>query len=126
MFERWCRRNDHVIARILQFDEVEYQSGTFFNRKVEALSPGFQIDLLFIRKDAKIVACECKHVSNTLPSNISAKLLDKIHLFTQVMPKYKSYTLETCLITTLDRDLVKSHRQQFDHIVVLEDLFNHE
>lgn len=43
-FERWCRKNERILARILNFGNVEYKAGPFFNRRLTSDIPGFQID----------------------------------------------------------------------------------
>src|SRR5262249_26531708 len=55
-FERWCRRNEYLIARRLGFgDVVEYAYGPWYEKDL------VQIDLMFIRKDSKLIVCEIKY-----------------------------------------------------------------
>ena len=71
-FERFCRRYHFVIARILQFSGVHYESGAFFNRTTDRETPGYQIDLIFERADNVYTICEIKYLQSKVgPSVIS-------------------------------------------------------
>ena len=84
----------------MKFGNVEYQAGAFFNRKTVANMPGFQIDLMYTRKDHKIIICKIKYYCNEVTSKVIGEVEKKIEVFKEHNPKYKNYTFETALITT--------------------------
>lgn len=124
-FERWCYHNVDAIARYLGFSAVEYSAGSFFSRKSDKLEKGFQIDLMFIRADHKILFGECKY--NPTPLAIKKtyqELQQKAELFFSVNPKYKNYSYEFLLLTgetILDKSSVQKF---FDHNICFEDLIH--
>jgi len=99
-FERWCRKNERLFAKIMNFGDVEYDSGSFFNKKTAQHDKGFQIDLMYIRADHKIIICEIKYLDAEISSNIGHEIRKKLNIFQEHNPKYKNYTYETALITT--------------------------
>ena len=123
-FERWCRKNERILARILNFGNVEYKAGPFFNRRLTSDIPGFQIDLMFIRKDSKIIVCEMKYFDGKVPLKINKDVEDKIALFINHNPKYKNYTFEKALITTEGTQEFLKDREFFDYIITFDDIFN--
>jgi uncharacterized protein len=93
--ERWCRRNERLIARYLRFGGVvDYLHGPWF-MKDEA-----QVDLMFIRKDSKIIFCEAKYNAQTiLDRKVIFDVSEKVQAFLAAIPRYQRYTVETALIT---------------------------
>ncbi len=120
-FERWARKNAHIVAECLGFSGIEYRSGAFFNRALNAGQPGFQIDLAFIRRDSTVLIGEIKY--GTPPSSVGKEAKEKAKLFIEHNPKYKNYTLKTFLITACDDPLSSRLVEDFDHIITLNDLF---
>ena len=118
-FERWCRKNHALLARIMGFSGVEYESGAFFDRKSCKLAKGFQIDMMFIIKGSKIVICEIRYGAGNIRPGVQAELVAKRDLFLQSMPKYRNHTFETALITT-----VKGNQDTsvFDHVITLDQI----
>lgn len=121
-FERWCRENDHILARVMKFDQIEYQSGAFYNYKTIAVDKEFQIDLMYIRADTRIVICEIKYLLEQTPAQVAQKLAQKVNFFKDTLPKYKNYTIETALITTEGTN----NSDLYDHVVTFDDLFKRE
>lgn len=117
-FERWCRLNHRLLAKLMRFDQIEYRSGAYFSRDA---APGFQIDLMYIRKDHVIVVCEAKYLTKTASPSVAADLQEKINYFKGREQRYKNYTFKTALITT--EGLPASTGQPyFDSVITLEDL----
>ena len=118
-FERWCRKNHSLFARIMGFSGVEYESGSFFDRKSCRIDRGFQIDLMYIIKGSKIIICEVKYGPGGVHAGLYGQMVERRDLFLQSLPKYKNYTFETALITTEcgEQDLT-----EFDHVITLEDI----
>ena len=120
-FERWCRKNHSVFARIMGFSGVEYESGSFFDRKSCRNDRGFQIDLMYIIKGSKVIICEIKYGPGGVRAGVYNQMVERRDLFLQSLPKYKNYTFETALITTEQggQDL-----SGFDHVITLDDICN--
>ena len=119
-FERWCRRNAHLFAKILGFSGVDYEAGSFFDRKSDEQEPGFQIDLMYIVRGSKIFICEIKYFDGKMGPEVGAQVKKKIQLFGQRMPKYKNYTFESVLITPEGLEDAKSPstlHMTFDHVI---------
>lgn len=119
-FERWCRQNDHILARIMKFNQIEYVSGSFYNYKTVEKDKNFQIDLMYIRADLKIVVCEIKYLVDQVPAEVEQKLAQKITFFKESLPKYKNHSFQTALITTQGIKQVGL----FDHVITFAELFD--
>jgi hypothetical protein len=123
-FERWCRKNEVLLARMMNFGNVDYMAGAFFNRSTIANIPGFQIDIMYIRKDHRIVLCEIKYHGTNVRSTVVKEINQKIELFKEYNKKYKNYTFEKALITTEGLNKVQSARDDFDYVITYDDLLN--
>ncbi len=121
-FERWCLKNAQIIAKILQIDRLNYRSGSFFNRKSFESKKGFQIDLMFIVEDIKLIFCEIKYYQDLVGSKVISEMDQKINFFLQDNPKYKNATIEKILITT--EGVSEKNKTQFDSVITLQDLFS--
>ena len=118
-FERFCRSNSMLIAKILGFSGIQYKSGVFFNRKAEEQLSGYQIDLIFERNDKVITVCEIRYLQNKVDTTIIAEFEAKLAL----LPIKKNYSLQKILITTEGATDALISRAYFDRIITLEDLF---
>ena len=126
-FERWCLSKATLIAKALKFHGiVDYEFGSFFGRKNLPNASGFQIDLMFVRKDFKLLIVESKYTSGKAPSLGSHELLDKAEKLLQVEPKFKRYSIETVLVTNAELSDQEKAKYPVDHVVDLEDLFSAE
>jgi Archaea bacterial proteins of unknown function len=117
-FERWCRRNEYLIARRLGFgDVVEYAYGPWYEKDA------VQIDLMFIRKDSKLIVCEIKYNNeSTLSRQIIRDVQQRLDLFLAANPKYARYTAETVLITTEPAPEAIRREGYFTYLVTSEEL----
>jgi len=118
-FERWCRTNEHLIARHMGFGGiVDYRHGSWYEKDAT------QIDLLFIRKDSKLIVCEIKYNNESvLTRQVIHETQEKVDTFLRSHPKYARYTVETALITT--EPVPESIRLEayFTYLVTSADLF---
>jgi len=89
-FERWCRRNEALIARRLKFGGVvDYLHGAWFERAGPE-TQGLQIDLMYIRKDSKIIVCEIKYNSDaSVNRRVIKDVQSKLDRFLGNNPKYQ-------------------------------------
>ncbi|MFC1586040.1 ATP-binding protein [Fibrobacterota bacterium] len=126
-FERWCMKNSGLFAGILGFDKIEYRAGAYFNRQAMKKEPGFQIDLMYVRADHKILICEIKHYYQPADAGkIYRETARKRDLFFLTSNKYRNYTCELVLITTeglKSRDK-ENQREYFDHVITYDEIFN--
>lgn len=120
-FERFCRRYDYIIAKILGFSAIQYSSGPFYNRSTTKSDPSFQIDLLFERSDNVITICEIKYLKTPAKTKIISEFENKLEYF----PLKKNQTIQKVLIssTGAEQSLIDQH--YFDRIISLDDLLNH-
>jgi len=102
----------------------EYRAGSFFNRNISSDIPGFQIDLMYIRKDNKIIICEIKYYDEEVKSSAEKEVAQKIELFKKYNAGYKNYTFEKTLITTEGAKEAIVKREFFDYIISFDDIFN--
>lgn len=102
-FARWCRKNEPLIARCMRFaGVVDYSHGPWFSQDEDedADDEEPQIDLMFIRKDAKIIVCEMRYNAQTiLDRTVIFEVSRKLQAFLSAAPRYQRYTMETALIT---------------------------
>ena len=119
-FERLCRKNHVVIAKILGFQEVSYKVGTYYNRASEKALPGFQIDLIFDRADQVYTVCEIKLSQAKIGMSVVSEFEKKLSLF----PNPKSKTIQKVLISAEGAEKPLIHAGYFDNIITINDLFN--
>ena len=118
-FERLCRKQHHLIAKILGFHGVHYRSGAFFNRAAQNQTTGYQCDLVFERDDKVLTLCEVKYAKSKIGTGVIAELEAKrAHI-----PQGKRMSVQKVLITTEGADPALLRKAYFDHVIVLEDLF---
>jgi uncharacterized protein len=119
-FERWCRKNEYLIARRLRFGGVvEYAYGPWYEKD------SVQIDLIFIRKDSKLIVCEIKYNNETvLTRQVIRDVQQKLDLFLAANPKYARYTAETALITTEPAPESIRREGYFTYLVTSEELIS--
>lgn len=120
-FERWCRKNHMLIARILGFSNVQYTAGTYFNRASQrgaagGADAGFQIDLLFDRADNVVTICEIKYLINQVTAKVISDFEQKIALFNNK----KNKTIHKVLITSSEPDNNLKNKGFFDRIITLD------
>jgi AAA+ ATPase superfamily predicted ATPase len=118
-FERMCRNNHRLFAKILGFDSIAYNSGVFFNRATNTEAPGYQIDLLYDRSDKVYTICEIKYLQAKVDSKIIAEFEKKMSLFSNPQNR----TIQKVLITTEGADENLTKRNYFDRIIALKDIF---
>lgn len=117
-FEYWCLNHSTLIADRLGFSDVQYQVGPYYNRNVEKIQKGYQIDLLFDRNDKVMTVCEIKYTDKPVGREVSEALNQKIELMK--VPSKK--TIQRVLISAAGvKPEVRAH---FDRILTLEDLIN--
>lgn len=119
-FERWCRKNHTIIAKILGFSAVHYKSGVFFSKKTEEKDPGYQIDLMFDRDDNVYTICEIKYLQSKVSTSVIKEFEQKLSLFD---PK-KSKTIHKVLICSEGADNALINSAYFDDIITFADLIN--
>ncbi len=114
-FERFCRKNHRIIAKILGFSAVRYRNGVFFNRKTDHQEKGFQIDLVFDRADHVLTICEIKY----LQGKVGAEVIDEFEKKLQFIHHKK--TIEKILVAANGASESLIARTYFDHIITLDD-----
>ncbi len=118
-FERFCRKQAQVIARIIGFSAVRYKSGVFFNRKTIKEQTGYQIDLIFDRADHVLTVCEIKYTQG----KIGVEVIEEFEKKLRLMPTPTSKTIEKVLISASGATEALLARAYFDRIITLEDIF---
>lgn len=119
-FERFCRKYHRVIANILGFGGIKYQSGTYFKRKLSDMDRGYQIDLIFDRDDRVITICEIRYKDKKISSSVIDEVERKIEFFENPQKR----TIQKVLICNFGPDESLERRFYFDRIIHLEELFN--
>jgi AAA+ ATPase superfamily predicted ATPase len=116
-FERLCRKQHRLIAKLLGFESVAYKSGGFFNRQTCNQDKGFQLDLVFDRADRVLTVCEIKYLQSVATRGIVADFERKLELFQNTTKA----TINKVLITTEGADTTLAG--YFDRILTLDDIF---
>lgn len=119
-FERMCRKNHRLIAKILGFGGVNYRSGVYFDRVTNSGEPGFQIDLLFMRDDNVCTLCEIKYLQN----KVGTSVIDEVEKKIERLALSNRYSLHKVLITTEGAEQALINRPYFDQVITLDDFFN--
>jgi hypothetical protein len=126
-FERWCRKNEALIARHMKFGGVvDYLHGAWYERS-SPNTTGLQIDLMYIRKDSKIILCEIKYNSDA-PVNrkVIKEVQEKLDRFIANNSRYRRHTLETALITAEPIPEKLAAEGFFTYLITAEDLLASE
>ncbi|MBF0363318.1 MAG: AAA family ATPase [Oligoflexia bacterium] len=117
-FERFCRKNHHAIAKLLGFSAVEYTYGSLFSK-----DDGFQIDLIFDRRDRCLTICEVKYQDGKISKNIIDDFEEKVVRLKENYSKSKNKTIQKVLITNATIDSQLLSRGYFDRIINIKELF---
>lgn len=117
-FERYCLNNAHHIAKILGFSGIQYTAGCYYNRTTNKENPGFQIDLLFDRKDHVITVCEIKYTQNQIGTAVIEAFEKKLI----ALKNDKKKTLHKVLISASGAETALINRHYFDEIITLDQL----
>jgi AAA+ ATPase superfamily predicted ATPase len=127
-FERMCRRYNILIARILGFEAVEYNSGVYFNRASAASAEtgtvgksegaGVQFDLIFERADRVYTICEIKYQK----SAVAKKVIDEFEQKLSIFPNKKHYTIHKVLIASDGVEASLKDSRYFDRILTINEL----
>ncbi len=117
-FERLCRKHAMHIADFQRFSAIDYKSGPWFKRPDN--TPGAQVDLVFIRSDKVVTACEIKYASEIKGAVIINDFEKKIAALQKAFP---SYAVEKVLILGKAHSKNKNLHAYFDHILTADDLF---
>lgn len=114
-FERYCRYNSHLIASLLGFGGIDYESGAIYNRA--SIAEGVQIDLAFKRGDKVITICEIKYLDAPVGTAIVSDFERKVSAL-----NLGSRQLQRVLISAsgVSKDLER--RSYFDRIINLDDI----
>ena len=119
-FERFCRKNHRLIAKIIGFSAVQYKSGVYFNRVTEQKEKGFQVDLIFERADHVLTICEVRYWQ----SKVGVEVIDEFENKLKLIKPRNDLTIEKVLIAAQGVTPSLQDRVYFDHIITLEDIFN--
>ncbi|OGT54051.1 MAG: hypothetical protein A3F17_09370 [Gammaproteobacteria bacterium RIFCSPHIGHO2_12_FULL_41_15] len=119
-FERVCRKYHYVIARILGFSGVDYQFGTYFNRQSQFDAPGYQLDLVFARKDKVYTICEMKY----LQTKVSHKVIEEMARKLEYFPPAEKHTIQKVLVAPQGASETVINQHYFDRIITMDELFN--
>jgi AAA+ ATPase superfamily predicted ATPase len=119
-FERYCRSQHYLLAKILGFSGVKYKAGVFYNRAAINDNKGYQIDLLFDRNDHVITLCEIKY----LQGKVGTRVIDEFERKLERFDNKKNKTIHKVLITAEGADKALVNRHYFDVILTLDDLFS--
>ncbi len=123
-FERFCRSNHKLIAKILGFDAVNYRHGAYFNRALSAEDAGFQMDLIFERADKVYTICEIKYLQSPASKKVIEDFERKLSRFKQHGAKH-NYSMQRVLISPSGTEDSLVHAYYFDRILMLEDFLAH-
>lgn len=118
-FERWCRKNHHVLAKILGFSAIRYRAGAFFSRETNQNKPSYQIDLIFDRDDKVFTICEIKYLDVAVGPEVIQEFEKKLTYF----PNPKERTVHRVLISAQGVNPALEKRAFFDNVLTLKDLY---
>jgi hypothetical protein len=118
-FERLCQKHSKQIAEYQRFSAVDYKAGSWFKRA--NYLRGAQVDLVFVRADKILTACEIKYSSNLKPASIINAFEQKCKALQQSFPMY---AIEKVLILGKTGTKNLNLKSYFDHILMANELFD--
>lgn len=119
-FERFCRKNAFMIAKLLGFSGVQFKSGAYFSKKINEINSNFQIDLVFDRADHVLTICEIKYLQKKVDVGVIEEFERKIEL----LPNAGKRTIHKVLIAANGATDNLINRHYFDRIITLNDFFD--
>jgi hypothetical protein len=114
-FEHYCQKNALALAKIMGFDDRVLEFGPVLERG----TPGFQIDLAFLRTDQTVTICEIKFFDRAIDASVIAETDRRCKLFHAP----RGHTVERALISLHGPDSSLRKASWFHHFVELKDLF---
>jgi uncharacterized protein len=120
-FERWVRKNETLISKILGFSGIDYHSGPFF-AKNDAEFSGFQIDLAFVRKDHTLTVCEAKYGQGDIRLSVVSEMNKKIDALLAAQPKFRNWSVQRVLISP-EAPQDPAITDYFDRVITLDEIF---
>jgi AAA+ ATPase superfamily predicted ATPase len=124
-FERWCRKSQRTIAKILGFERVKYRHGAYFARntskKKEPSLRDSQIDLIFERADHVLTICEVKYTLTAVSDQVISEFEDKLQSLSELTKD--KFSIERVLISASGAKESVAATGYFSKIITLEDLF---
>lgn len=112
-FERFCRKNHSIIAKLLGFSAIQYKSGVFFSRSTDKENPGYQIDLIFDRADHVYTICEIKYLIGKVGTKVISEFEKKLSSF----PNKKNKSIHKVLICNEGADAALLGKAYFDEVI---------
>lgn len=119
-FERFCRHNYRFVAKALEFSGIDFTVGSYFARGHDEIQRGYQIDLLFERKDKVLTICEIRYLQGSVGTDVIEEFENKLKLF----PNKKQYSIQRVLITNTAPSKALVSRAYFDRVLTFDDLFD--
>lgn len=113
-FERFCLKNAYYIANVMGFGDKVAQAAPYFKRNDQ----GFQIDLIYKRRDKVYTICEIKYSDSPIGTKIIPEFEKKFDLFSTP----RGFTKERALISIHGPDKSLKDAEYFHHCVILEDI----
>jgi len=117
-FERFCRKHAVELAKHLGFSGIAYRFGEWFRR--DADGTGAQVDLLFVRADRVLTACEMKYVSRLKPAATGAVIEKKADALRAAFP---NHSVERILLLGRDTAGREGTARHFDRVLMAVDVF---
>jgi len=118
-FERFCTAHARYIADYLRFSGITYRAGSWF-RRPETGQDGAQFDLVFLRNDKVITACELKYGTRLNPRKIVNDFKARLEPLRSAFPHH---AIETALFLARSSKAADRLRSHFDHVAAVEDVF---
>jgi uncharacterized protein len=114
-YESSIREHHALVAKILGFSAVMYTTGAWYKKNDQ--QSGYQIDLIFLRKDKIITICEVKYLSK-----ITSKVLIEIkEKEAKLLEELRPDGVQKVLITVDPPDKNFDAQRVFDQVICLED-----
>ena len=90
-FERFCIKNNHLLAEVMGFSKNIIRASPYFGKN----DSKFQIDLLYLRSDKVITLCEIKYYDTA----VGTKVIPEIEKKASLLKIPNGYTIEKALIS---------------------------
>lgn len=114
-FENFCLKNAFFLAELMGFDDKVKQWGPYFHRGDE----GFQIDLVYLRRDKVITICEIKYYN----APITVAIVQEVEKKAKLIKLPHGFTLEKALISRFGADSTLRDLGYFHHYLQVDDFF---
>lgn len=116
-FENFCAANPMILAKALDIEDEVLNFGPLIYKD----TPGFQVDMAFLRNQNILTICEIKYWNKPVGTEVIQEVKEKIRLVEKKFPAKTRIEIALISPTGASKDLLNT--EFFNKIVMIKDIF---